>query len=260
MKTIRLLIAALLCASCAKFPSGGDIAEFTKITFSFRVRGKINTTLDEDPNIYYLYFMALRASTDRNPDPRFAPQPVVADNNPNGFVAGSPTHFVQFDSQNPNSAEPFVLYRFSKSSEVPNPSDPNNPINLASFARSIRGRIIDYQNLSENPNTLSFSVFANMLADNDADAKLLQTLQVNFLTMNRLATGAGGTRIIDALGDTQSPLGINQYVTVDLTTDGTYSNTFGSYSNLEPQQDTLPAGVQDPDLDIVDWSIRVEHH
>lgn len=258
MKRLRWVLLGLpLMASCAKFPDQGTIADSTRVTFTLRVANHINTTLDGDPSVYYIYDIAIRATPDLNPPDIYAPQLVANQDNPNGRVAGSPTHFVEFDSLNPNSSEPFVLYRFSTQLEVPNPSDPSNPINLASYARSTRGRIVNYRRLDENTSELKFDIFVNQLADTDDAAKLLNTLQVNFLTMNRLSTGSGGTRVIDAIGDTtgSNPDQFNRYIKVDLRQSGIINNTTGVTANIEPTGDTVP--FSDPDLDIVDWSIEV---
>ncbi|MEZ0327544.1 MAG: hypothetical protein ACAH95_16720 [Fimbriimonas sp.] len=252
-----LLAAIALVCGCAKFPETAGGEQFTRVTFRMRVGGKINTALDEDGTIYYIYDVAIRATPELNPEDRFAPVPVVASNNPNGRMAGSPTHFVEFDSQNPNSAEPFILYRFATQAEVPNPSDPTNPINLNSFSRATRGRIVNYQNLSEDPSVLQFDIFVNQLADDDTAARLLTSLQVNFLTMSRLSTGVGGTRAIDSIGDNRVPSEFNRYIKIDLRQNGVTNNQSGITTGIEPTGDIYPTGVNDPDLDIVDWSIEV---
>lgn len=259
MKTVlfALPIALGLIAGCAKFPEGGTSANFTRVTFRMKVAGRINTTLDEDPSTYYIYDVAIRATDDLNPEDKLAPQLVATTDNPNGRVAGSPTHFVEFDSLNPNSADPFVLYRFSTQLEDPNPSDPSNPINLASFARSTRGRIVNFQRLEDDPSVLQFDLFINTLANDDDAALQLNTLQVNFLTMSRLSTGSGGTRVIDAIGDTtgNSPPDFNRYIKIDLRQSGITNNTTGITAGIEPTGDTAPVNI--PDLDITDWSIEV---
>jgi hypothetical protein len=257
MKYLKFGAAVLFCCGCAKFPDAGATPNFTRITFRLKVAGAINTTLDEDPTTYYIYDVAIRATTDLNPQDNLAPQPVVSSTNPNGRVAGSPTHFVEFDSQNPNGGEPFVLYRFATQAEIPNPSDPTNPTNLEHFERSTRGRIVSYQNLDENPQELRFDLFVNQLSDTDAAAPALNTLMVNFLTMSRLSTGIGGTRVIDSIGDNRVPSEFNSYIKIDLRQDGTYGNSVpGIYQGREPSGDTYP-GIDVPDLDIVDWTIEV---
>ncbi|HSI72051.1 MAG TPA: hypothetical protein VK934_02645 [Fimbriimonas sp.] len=260
MKRFALLVAAIVSASCAKFPDTGPGSQFTRVTFRMKVAGKINTAQDDDFP-YYVYDIAIRATPEINPEDRFAPVPVVAEGSPNGRMAGSPTHFVEFDTLNPQSADPFVLYRFATQAEVPNPSDPTNPINLNSYTRSTRGRIVNFQDLDADPSVLQFDIFVNQLADTDDASKLLNSLQVNFLTMSRTALGGGtGTRAIDSIGDNRVPSDFNRYIRVDLRQDGVTNNTTGITTNIEPSGDVYPNGITDPDLDIIDWSIEVRRN
>jgi len=237
---------AVLCGSCAKFPTNGA-GNFTAITFTFSVAGQINTTAP------YIYDVAMTASPNANPLPQYAPLPVINSSNPNGRVAGSPTQFVEFNSANPLAANPFALNRFALQSEVPNPSDPTNPVNLAVWAPSGRGQIFNYTTPQNggDPSTLSFTVYTNMLADTDTAAKQLQSLQVNILTMTKLANqGSNASRVIDALGDSSTVNGLNQFLVIDLRSARTYTNT-----GLEPRGDTFNG--TEPDVDIVNYTITV---
>ena len=81
-------------------------------------------------------------------------------------------------------------------------------------------------------------------------ANQYQSIQVNFLTMDRVPQGTTGTKVWDALGNSQDISQINTWVTIPLTTNGLYNNT--SFRGLEPTGD-CPV----PDLDISDWSIQV---
>lgn len=238
------ILPILALGGCAKSPAGAVAGNFTRISFRVRVAGHIN------PN--YIYDVAIHADTDPDPEPQFAPVPVLNANNPNGRVAGSPTHFVEFDALN-SQVEPFVLYRFAKREEVQNPSDPTNPIALESWARSIRRRIVNFEQVDLGTSTeLRFDLFTDQLVDADADAQNLKSLQVNFLTMNRLANQGSGNRVIDSLGDNATS-NLNQYIRIDLRTNQTYSNTVGPGAGLEPTGDS-----PDPDLDIIDWSVDVQ--
>lgn len=245
LKRAFALVGIVALSGCAKFPDAGATGNFVRVIFDIQYAGEIN------PN--YIYDVALRATPDLNPTPQTAPVPVITDNTANGRVAGSPTHFVEFSG---NNTEPFILYRFATQNEIPNTSDPTNPINLKVFAQSTRGRIINYIAPTTSSKVLHFELFMNLVADDDAAARLLNTLQVNLLTMNRLAsTGGGGTRSIDALGDTRTS-DLNQYLAVDLRANRTYRN---SDSLLEPAGDTLPLGqTSDPALDIVGYTIEVQ--
>jgi hypothetical protein len=251
--------AAVLVGGCAKFPAFPDDPGFTRVIFRMRVAGNIRTVIDNPTG--YIYNVAIRASEELDPADSLAPQAIFQEGAiANGRMAGSPTHFVEFDTQNPTGAEPFILYRFATQAEAPNPQDPTNPINLNVFQRSTRGRIVNYQNYMEDPREIRFDIFVNLLADSDEAARRLNTLQVNFLTMNRLASQGGATRLIDALGRTNSfdPNERNVYVRVDLRREGVISNDIGQTQGIEPPQDLYPTGPYDPDLDIVFWSIEVQ--
>jgi hypothetical protein len=210
------------------------LAGWTAMTISFTVAGKINTS---GP---YVYDVAISASTDANPLPQSAPVPVINSNNPNGRMAGCPTHFIEFNSANPDSQYPFTLYRFAP-----------NPGNLTLFAPTTRGQISQFEPFKKGDSTLTFTVFTNLLADSDSAARKLKSLQVNILTMTRLANLGSGQRVIDSLGDSRSVSGLNQFLTIDLRRNGTYTNANG----LEPKGDTF--GGSDPDVDIVDYKITV---
>lgn len=235
--------ALLASAGCAKFPPPGTSnSNFTQVTFSMTVQRQVN--------INYNYFVAITASPLVNPPPQGAPQPVFdPSKNPNGFVAGSPTHYVMFNAANEN-IQPFQLYRFALQSEIPNPSDPTNPINLKIAAPSTRGVITNFQpvNAGTNSNpgtstTLQFTLFVNLLGDTDVQAQALQTLQVQFLNMN--TTQATSSRVIDFLGTRGTP----NFQVVDLRTSNQYSSNSGG---VQPTGD-----CPDPDVGIQSWSISV---
>lgn len=235
--------AACLFSGCAKFPSTPDNSSFTKVIFRIRVDGTINSQ--------YFYDVAIRASTDPNPDtdPQRVPQPVVGTGSQNGRMGGSPTHFVEYAPTYPLNTMPFVLYRFSLQSEIPNPSDPNNPVNLGSFLPNVRGPLIDYdQVVSGETKELRFAVYINQLGDTDQAGQALQALQVQFLTMSRLADGTG-TRYYDYLG----PLNQPQFLRIDLRSNNTYSSSSNS-GGIDEQAGDCPI----PDLDIVSWSVEVQ--
>jgi len=245
LRTFGLVGLAFASGSCAKFPSGSGAGNFTAITISFRVAGVIN------PN--YIYDVAITASPSANPAIALAPVPVINSNNPNGRVAGSPNFFIEYPGlTGPTSAFPFTLNRFALSTEVKNPNDPTNPVNLAVWAPTTRGQIFNFSTpaTSVDQSTLTFTVYTNMLADTDLEAQALQSLQVNILTMTRVATGSG-PRVIDALGDSRTVSGLNQFLVVNLHSTVPYTNISG----FEPTGDTF--GGTDPDVDIVDYTITV---
>ena len=245
LKRLAALGAIVAIGGCAKFPPGGATAGFTRVIVRLEFAGNINPA--------YIYDIAITATNDINPQPQLAPLPVLNENNPNGRMAGSPTHFVEYSQTNPGT-EPFVLYRFATQTEVPNPNDPDNPTNLQVWGPSTRRRIINFDNPSAESNVLQFEIFTDQLAATDTAAPLLNTLLINFLPMNRLANASAGNRIIDALGDTRSAQ-LNEFLQVDLRANRVYQDT----SDFEPEGDTLPQNIGvDPALDLVNYRIEVQ--
>ena len=102
---------------------------------------------------------------------------------------------------------------------------------------------------------LNFTIDLSQIADSVDAANQYQSLQLNFLTMDRTPRGSsGGSKNWDALGDSNNPGQINDYITIPLRVDGTYNNTF--YSGIEPAGDVV--SDNDPALDIIDFSIQVQ--
>lgn len=89
----------------------------------------------------------------------------------------------------------------------------------------------------------------NQLGDTDAQGAAMQTLMVQFLTMSRYGNVGSGNRAWDAIGTANLP----NYIQVDLRSNGHYTNTI---SGIEGANDV--AGGNDPDLDIIDYSIDVQ--
>ena len=229
MRRIFALVIALAVLGCARFPAGGS-SNFTKrLVFTLTVDSKLRTGLEQGGNgLPYVYIVAIRLSTDPNP-PDQGPIPVVVPGG-NGFVAGHCTHFVLW---NPLASPAYQIYQFS--------DDTLNDWFL-------KGYPIQSLPISEGDKTLSFEIDLSQLVP-AADVPTIQSVQVNFLTMNNTNTSGGG-RLWDALGDGNVPSEINSYFTFQPNSAITYTNA--STGNVEPQGD-----VADPDLDIVDWSIEV---
>lgn len=249
MKKVFLLLPLLAGSGCAKFPEDGTQAQFTRIRFTVRMRGEVNTADDDSPLTNGLYYVAIRATKDINPLPQTAPVPVYVSGTPNGFVAGSPTHFVRFLAENPLVSYPYTLFRFSPG---PGPGDPDNDVNLATFFDQTpnTGPLINFTRPRDGDGrTLQFDIFTDQLAGNATDAQLLTKLQVNFLTMNKLSTAGTTGRVGDSLGDNRTPSG-NAFVNVDLRSSNTVRN-----DGLEPTEDTF--GGDDSSLDIQDFTIEV---
>jgi hypothetical protein len=158
---------------------------------------------------------------------------------------------VEFNTLNPNASFPFVLYKFAPG---PTADDPTNPTDLSRFSdtTTTRGPLVSFVQYIPGTNELKFDIFTNQLVDSDAAAQTLQALQVNLLTMNRYANQGAGTRAWDAIGDNRVTSGLS-FISVDLRRNNIVTNTATS---LEPEGDVTNAN--DPDLDIIDWSIEVQ--
>lgn len=247
---LALALAAVVLGGCAKFPENGANNNFTRLSFRFRLNGAVN------PN--YVYIVAIRAITPDTQDvDTRGPIPVVTTGSKNGFVEGSPTHYVQYDE---GVAELYNVFRFLTKAEAPDPSD-DNPINLG--AQAIVGPV--YANTGVDPrptvgggtygDTLGFDIDTRYLANNDADARAIVAIQFNILTMNRKALAGGdiGSRVFDAFGDTRTTIDFNSYRRIPVVTSGVYQNS--SSSIPEPSNDTFNGNL--PPVDIVDWSLEV---
>lgn len=224
--TLRVLwaIPLVLAAGCARSPSADASGIGTRVTFKFKTEAVPNPSL--------VYVVAIQPSVDRNPSTT-GPIPVVGPPWGNGFVAGNAKYFVRWD---PAQRRPYVLYRF-QNTILTSWVDDGEPL-VTSDPRA-------------GAQEFSFTLDLAQLADSEAEARLLQSLQVNFLTMDRVPQGTDPrTKVWDGLGDSRSAGEINSYVTVALDTSRTYDNRF--FGNLEPTGD-----VSSPELDLRDFSIQV---
>lgn len=224
MKRLAALFGIVLLASCAKLPDTSSGGSGTRVAFTLQVAREIR------PN--YIYMVALRPSTDLNP-PEQGPIPVIAPPWGNGFVAGTVTHFVMWsNTQSPR----YLIYKFRPGTNL-----------IEYFAV---GAPVGYIDVNAGERTLRFEIDLSQIAPDAATAATYQSLQVNFLTMDRIPQGAGGSKSWDALGDGRLPSEINTPITIPLRTSGVYDNT--RFLNLEPSGDT-----PDPDLDIDDFVVEV---
>lgn len=213
----------LILSGCAKLPDGGLGVGSTRLIFKMTMEREIN------PN--FVYMVALRPSNESNP-PEIGPIPVVAEPWGNGFVSGDVSHFVQWSRF---LSPKYQLFQFREGTD------------LIEY-RAI-GVPISYVDVATGDNMIQFELNLDQLADVPADALNFQSLQVNFLTMDVIPQGTGGSKNWDALGN---GLLTNSPVTVPLRISGTYNNQSGQFFEIEPAGD-----VADPDLDIVEWSIEV---
>lgn len=222
---LGLLLVATM-AGCAKLPDGGLGAASTRLVFRMRMEQAIN------PN--FVYMVALRPSNDSNP-PEQGPIPVIAPPWGNGFVAGEVSHFVQWsDFLSPK----YQLFEFRAGTD------------LIEY-RSI-GTPVIFTDVTAGSREIEFELNLDQLAPTPADALNYQSIQINFLTMDRIPQGSVGSKNWDALGDGRLPSEINAPITIPLRIDGIYNNQTLQFLDLEPTGDE-----PEPSLDIVDWSVEV---
>lgn len=230
MRRFAAIFAAASMAGCAKFPSVPE-ATSTRLVISMTLSGPVRTGLDPGDNgVPYVYMVAFRPSEDANPVEQ-GPIPVVAPPWGNGFVAGGCTHFVWWD---PTQANEYTLYQF-RDQNLQQWFALGVPVNIVQVRPGMR--------------TITFEVDLRQLAPSLDDANKFQSIQVNFLTMDRVPI-SGSSKFWDALGDGRLPNEVNTYLTIPLSVSATYTNQRAG--DIEPDGDT-----PDPALDLVDWSIDV---
>jgi hypothetical protein len=211
-------------SGCAKFPANGAGSSTKRVIFTMTMAQPINTN--------YVYLVAIHASTDVNPTTQ-GPIPIISQPWGNGFVAGTVDLFVRWD---PLTSPNYQIYRFQDT-------------NLTQYIPV--GAPISSTPVNSGSNTISFQLDINQIASSVAQAPLLQSLQVNFLTMDRVPQGSDpGSKTYDALGKTDDLTQINDFVVIPLNRAAIYNNS--NFNNLEPASDT-----PDPALDITNWQVEV---
>lgn len=222
-----LLLAgtALALGGCAKFPANVT-PDATRVIFRMTVSGQIRSD--------YVYVIPIRVSTSPNPTDD-GPLPVIDFPNANGFVAGHVDYFVVWTPD----TQQYTLYQFNDSSLTLYTAIgvPINTLNV---------------DPSSGAKTIGFELSLAQIVGSAGTWQQIQSLQVNFLTMNyRLTAGtSSSSRLMDCLGNTRNFADLNNPVTIPVTTSGTFDNTRANL--LEPTGD-----CDDRDLDISDWSIQV---
>ncbi|MFI5386245.1 MAG: hypothetical protein ACHQ50_09005 [Fimbriimonadales bacterium] len=228
LRTAGLLAVALVSAGCARFPAIGA-TQNTHLIFTMTVAGHIRDGTQAGEPTPYIYMVAVNPSTDLFPAV-VGPEPVVSAPWGNGFVAGNATHFIQYNA-------PIATYEVHKF------------LTADLLQNGITGAPVSS---STTVNTIQFEIdLSQILPPGVTDPATLQSVQVNFLTMDKIPTGSyAGQKFWDALGDGRDPSSVNDYVRIPLTSSQVYNNAY--FNDLEPQGDT-----PDPNLDIISWSVEV---
>lgn len=226
---MRRILAAFLVVTmlgCAKLPDLGFGTTGTRLVFTMTMADAIKGN--------YIYIVAIRPSTDTNP-PEQGPIPVIAPPWGNGFVAGTVTHFVQWS---PSFPDRYELFEFVDTTLI-NYRVIGVPVTATDVTPGIS-------------KTIQFELNLDQLDDIPANAANFETLQINFLTMDRIPQGSSGSKNWEALGDGRLPSQVNSPITIPVRISGTYNNQTAQFFNLEPVGDAA-----DPALDIADWQVEV---
>jgi hypothetical protein len=196
------------------------------------MEGAVRTGLEPGGGgLPYVYIFALRLNEEPSPTTQ-GPLPVVTPSG-NGFVAGNCTHFILWD---PLGSPQYTIWRFT---------------DTALTNSVLVGTPVTSTFVSPGDKSLHAEVDLTQLVP-AAQADLIQSIQVNFLTMNNRLTSGGG-RLWDALGDGRNIGDINRPFLFTTRSSLTYTND--NQGQPEPVGDSL-----DPDLDIRDWSIEVRRN
>ena len=231
------VVFLLLPLGCAKSPPGASTSG-PQLIVTMTVAGSINPQF-----FYFILFNNANDSTGSN-----GPIPVISAPWGNGFAAGRTadaglTQFVRYDPSQPQGG--FGVY-----SVVPGTS-------LRSF--QYLGTPVQE---SVSSNTLQFRIPLSQLATTAVPVGSINYLQINFLATNSIPVDPNytGTKYFDALGSSTDVGSINDYISISTAQNGIYQN---SDKNLEPSGDVAEAGngvyrpINEPDLDIVNWSVEV---
>jgi hypothetical protein len=218
--------------SCARYPSTGGGTSQARLLFSMTLDGDIRTGFEPGAGgTPFVYMVALRLSTSDNPTDQ-GPIPIIAQPWGNGFVAGNATHFVWWDPT--QSSSQYTLYKFQDATLQ------------QWFATGIP---VNVDLIGTGERVLRFELDLAQLEPDPLARDLLRSVQVNFLTMDRIPQ-VGTTKAWEALGDGRLPSEVNQWITIPLRNSGIYTNQRSG--EIEPRGDQ-----PDPSLDLTDWSVEV---
>ena len=262
MRAVRAIFLLSICLTlwgCARTPAGLAGTNATRLSFRFFLNNPINPA--------YVYVVAIRVLTPpvgtdpQLSDPTQGPSPVVTTGSKNGVVGGWPTHYVVYTGIEPT---PYEVYRFPHASEVPDPSDPTAPLNLAmpgiDLGPVIAGSAVDPAPTGANTtygSELGFDIDTSYLDQFASGPGSIQVIQFNILTMNVTALNPStlSSRVMDAIGN-QSSINNQTFVNpvqVNITTGGMITDVNAGVP--EAANDTF-GGIL-PAVDLVGWSLNV---
>jgi len=233
------LLLLLLPLSCAKSPGGTDNGSGTgpQLLISMTVKGRIRPDY-----FYYVLFNNAGDTSGAN-----GPIPVVTAPYGNGFASGAFTQYLEYNQSQPNAG--YEMYAV-----VPNTGlRQSQPL----------GAPLQFTPVQTGGSTIQFRIPISQLATTAIPAGSIKNLQINFITTNVVPTDPNytGTKLFDALGNSTEIGSINNYLTIPTTQARIFNNS--TSVTPEPAGDVAESGngtfqsVNEPDLDIVDYSIEV---
>jgi hypothetical protein len=240
-----VVLGTVAAAGCARYPENRDTGPGKQILVTLRVRGRVQPPDALQP---YYYFVLINR-TDNLTDP--GPVPVVSTPWGNGFAAPAQAGaqgfvgFVRFDRFQPQG---YGVYRVA----VIN-GQLDNPVNNRF---EYLGPPDAFAPIDAGDATLSFRLDLARLPNPDA-----RYLQFNLLATNNIPFASDdpfAPKLWDALGDGTTGE-INVPVTIDTTQNTVRTNA--NSGQIEPERDVRERldgpRVDEPNLDIVDWSVEI---
>jgi len=236
---VVLFVAALaFLPGCAVTPPGVASATGPQLLITMTVAGQIN------PQFYY--FVVINNAGD--PNGANGPGPVIAPPWGNGFVAGAATHFIEYHQSLP--VDGYEVFEFLPGT------------NLQQYtALGVPSQDTPVQ---AGSSSIEFKIPLAQLATPTIAAPSISSLQINFITTDRLPVNPNDTspKLFDALGNSNYGSGeINDYITINSQQAATYSNSLDAIEPTGDVQQTNGNGgytnFVEPDLDISNWSVQV---
>ena len=244
-RTMLRKLAIVLCAcglslipGCAKYPSNVGGGTGPQLLVTMTVAGEIN------PNFYY--FVVFNNTGDQAGIN--GPGPVIAPPWGNGFVAGAATQFVEYHNSLP--VDGYELFQF-----IPG-------TNLQQY--TALGVPNQDTVIQPGASTMEFRIPLSQLATSNIPASSIGSIQINMIATDRLPVNPQDTsaKLFDSFGNSTFGSGqLYDYITINTQQAATYNN---STNPIEPSGDveqTNGSGgytnVEEPDLDITNWSVQI---
>jgi hypothetical protein len=244
-------LAATLCLSlsCARVPKSGVIATGALLRVTFKVRGAIDAS--SNPSYYFILLNPVDAIGDPGPSP------VVTRPWGNGFAAASQagaqgfTGFIRYDRF--QGLGGYNFYKVAANSD----GTLFNPVTgIFTLPERPDSVIVPQPGESE----LSFQLdLARLPKPPGVTGRFLQ---VNIVATNNLPQGNDDAeKLWDALGDGTDPSALNAWITIPADQNVTRTNA-ETLPILEPTRNDVRDHqngpiIDDPAIDIVDWSIEL---